>query len=521
MRWKSLLLSFFAILFISGCSSSSSGDGGSGGGKDGGEKSGGTLNIAYPTQSSTLDPHATTAEATRDAAKLIYESLLTLNKDYEVIPQLPEKYEVSDDHKTYTFFLRKGVRFHNGKEMKAEDVVASMKKWAEDAPELGEHEWAEKDDYTVELRLAKPSALVPIFLADLSRLAAIMPKEVAEAAGPTGAEEYIGTGPFQFVEWKQDEVIRFKKFEDYLPLDGEPDGLGGKKEALVDEINWYLVPDPSTRVNGLLSGQYDYAHYISYDAVEQVKNTPGFVVDIWPYGNEVLVFNKKQGLFSDLRYRQIVNTALDMEVVMSAAFAGPEYYELENSLFLKSQGDWYTDAGREHYNINDKEKAKQLLEEVGYNGEEIIILTSRDYEHHYNAAVATQQELEKIGMHVKLDVYDWPTLLDRRSDPALYDIFFTGFSTTMTPHQFTFLDSRMEWPGWTHIPEIDQLLDDIQAAENQEQAKTLYEKIQQILWEQLPVINLGQNSRVSAYSDRVKGFTVQMGPNFWNVSVGQ
>lgn len=66
------------------------------------------------------------------------------------------------------------------------------------------------------------------------------------------------------------------------------------KEALVDKINWYFVPDPSTRVNGLLSGQYDYAHYLSYDSVPQVKNTPGFKVDIWPYGNEILVFNKSQ-----------------------------------------------------------------------------------------------------------------------------------------------------------------------------------------------------------------------------------
>lgn len=480
---------------------------------------GGTLNIAYPSQPQSLDPHSTTAEATRDLAKLIYESLLTLNENYEVIPQLAESYTVSEDHKTYEFKLREGVKFHNGEEMTAEDVVASMTKWGQDAPEMGNHEWTVVDDYTVQLQLEEPSSLVPYFIADLARLAAIMPKDIAESADATGATEYVGTGPFKFVEWKQDEVAVFEKFEDYVPSSEPTSGLGGKKEALVDKINCYFVPDPSTRVNGLLSGQYDYAHYLSYDSVPQVENNPGYVVDIWPYGNEILVFNKKSGFFTDVKARQAVNYALDMDVVLSSAFAGEDFYELDNSLFLDTQVDWYTDAGKEYYNQKDEDAAKQLLEEAGYNGEEIVILTSRDYEHHYNAAVATQQELEKIGMNVKLDVYDWPTLLERRSDPELWDIFFTGWSTTMTPHQYTFFDSRAEWPGWTNNPDIDRLLDEIQAAPTKEEAKALNEELQQIMWEDLPVINLGRNARVSAYSEKVKGFTVMLGPNFWNVSI--
>jgi peptide/nickel transport system substrate-binding protein len=507
-----LFISIITLLILSACSSEES----SSSKKDG---KGGVLNIAYPSQPQSLDPHSTTAEATRDLAKLIYESLLTLNENYEVIPQLAESYEVSDDKKTYTFQLRKGVKFHNGKEMKAEDVVASMMKWGKDAPEMGNHEWVAIDDYKVELRLENPSSLVPFFIADLARFAAIMPKEVAESADATGAKKYIGTGPFEFVEWKQDEVVRFKKFKDYSPDSNAPSGLGGKKEAFVDEINWYFVPDASTRVNGLLSGQYDYAHYISYDSVPQVENASGMKVEIWPYGNEILVFNKKQGIFSNAKARQAVNYALDMDVVMSAAFAGPDYYTLDHSLFLDTQTDWYSESGKEYYNQKDIEKAKQLLKESGYNGEEVVILTSRDYEHHYNAAVATQQELEKIGMNVKLDVYDWPTLLERRSDPALYDIFFTGFSTTMTPHQYTFLDSRAQWPGWTNNKDIDRLLDEIQAAPTQEEAKALYSELQQIMWEDLPVINLGRNYRVSAYSEKVHGIKQMLGPIFWNVSI--
>ncbi|RSK36512.1 ABC transporter substrate-binding protein [Bhargavaea beijingensis] len=516
------LLLLMLVLFLAACNGDSEPEvEGSEQGSGGEVKTGGTLEVAYPTQPQTLDPHGTTAEATRDAAKVIYEGLVTINENYEVIPQLADSFEVSDDNKKVTFKLREGVLFHNGEEMTSADVVASMQKWAKSKPELGEHEWVAADDYTVELNLSNPSSLIMHFLADVGNLAAIMPKEVAESADATGAKEYIGTGPFQFVEWKQDEVIQFKKFEDYVADEDATDGLGGKKEAFVDSINWRFVPDASTRVNGLMSGQYHFAHMLSYDSIPQVEGNPQVEVDVWPYGIEGLVFNKKEGLFTDVKARQAVNYALDMEVIMSSAFTGEDYYDLDPSLFLESQVDWYTDTGKENYNQKDVDKAKQLLEESGYNGEEIVILTSRDYEHHYNAAVATQQQLEEIGMNVKLDVYDWPTLLERRNDPSAYNIFYTGFSTTFTPHQFVFLDSATEWPGWTNNPDIDRLLDEINVAASQDEAKELYAQLQQLMWEDLPIINTGTNSRVSGYSKDLSGYTNLSGPNFWNVSINQ
>ncbi|WP_234982241.1 ABC transporter substrate-binding protein [Edaphobacillus lindanitolerans] len=514
------LLVMAAVLALSACSKNDA-ESPESSGADKAVQTGGTLEVAYPTQPQSLDPHGTTAEATRDAAKVIYEGLVTINDNYEVIPQLADSFEVSEDNKKVTFKLREGVPFHNGKEMTSEDVVASMVKWSENKPELGEHEWIAVDDYTVELNMSQPSSLVMHFLADVGNLAAVMPKEVAESAEATGAKEYIGTGPFEFVEWKQDEMIKFKKFEDYAQDEDEANGLGGKKEALVDEINWRFVPDASTRVNGLISGQYQFAHMLNYDSIPQVENNPQVEVDVWPYGIEGLVFNKKEGLFKDVKARQAVNNALDMDVIMSSAFTGKDYYELDPSLFLESQTDWYTDAGKENYNPKDPEKAKQLLAEAGYNGEEVVILTSRDYEHHYNAAVATQQMLEKAGMNVKLDVYDWPTLLERRDDPSAYDIFYTGFSTSFTPHQYVFLDSGTQWPGWTEDPEIDRLLDEINAAASQEEAHDLYAQLQEEMWEYLPIINTGKNSRVSGYSKDLKGYTNLSGPNFWNVSINK
>jgi len=515
-----ILFLLLLTLLIVGCSSentSSSSDVSKGGSTT--EASGGTIKVAYPTQPQSLDPHATTAEATRDAAKLIYEALVTLDSNYEVMPQLAESYEVSEDRKTVTFKLREGIKFHNGNDMTVADVIASMEKWGTNKAELGEHTWNEIDAANVKLTLTEPSSLIMYFLADQGNIAAIMPKDIVASAGATGVEEYIGTGPFEFVDWKQDEVIHFKKFEEYQPDTDEANGLGGKKEALVDAIDWHFVADSSTRVNGLMSGQYHFSHMLSYDSIPQLENSKGSVVDVWPYGLEGLVFNKKSGVFTDVKLRQAVNYALDMEVIMSSAFTSDEFYTLESSLFLPNQTAWYTDAGKENYNQKDLEKAKKLLKETGYKGEEVVILTSRDYEHHYNAAVATQQQLEELGMKTKLDVYDWPTLLERRNDPEAYDIFYTGFSTTSTPNQFVFLDSETAWPGWTENAEIDRLLSEIKVEENPEKSLSLTAELHSVMWEDLPIINTGHNSRVSGHSEKIEGYKTMLGPIFWNVSL--
>src|SRR5690625_3343579 len=223
---------------------------------------GGTLNIALDAPPPTLDWPSNPATATRDTAKHIFETLLTTTESFEVEPMLAESVE-TDDNKTYTFKLREGVKFHNGKEMTADDVVASMERWLEQSTITGnifiDATWTAEDDYTVVLELNEPSSLTLDTLASAKQAAAIMPKEIVEAAGEQGPEEYIGTGPFQFDEWKQDQYLKFTKFEDYQPREEEADGLSGKREALVDEIIFHMVPDTSTRIAGLQTGEYDIA----------------------------------------------------------------------------------------------------------------------------------------------------------------------------------------------------------------------------------------------------------------------
>ena len=191
------------------------------------------LNIAYSAQPPTLDPHFTTAVATSDIMRGVFETLVTVDADYNFQPMLADTYEISEDGKSITFQLREGVLFHNGKEMKAEDVVASMERWRDisnRADAFRESTFEAQDEYTVVMTLPDPiSTTLSVLTWMVGSYAAIMPKEAIEGATDTGVEEYIGTGPFQFEEWKQDAYVKLSKFDDYQPRSEEdPRGAVGR-----------------------------------------------------------------------------------------------------------------------------------------------------------------------------------------------------------------------------------------------------------------------------------------------------
>src|SRR5699024_3932503 len=137
---------------------------------------------------------------------------------------------------------------------------------------------------------------------------------------------------------------------------------------------------------------------------------------------------------------------------------------------------------------------------------------------YYNAAVAVQEQLSQIGMNVILDEYDWATFLDKRSDPEMYDIFHTGFTFKTVPeHQF-FTPS---YDGFTDDPDFIELMDKIKVEESQEGAKALYENLQQLMWERLPIINVGHHSMLHGLSESVEGYRELQGPIYWGVSLDE
>jgi peptide/nickel transport system substrate-binding protein len=532
-KWLTKSLFFIlALMIISACSAKeSTNDATNNSTNDSSQKeerqevSGGTLDFAFNAQPPTLDPTKTTATATRDITRNIFEQLVTFDSNFQVKPMLAESYEVNEEENTITFKLREGVKFHNGKEMKAEDVIASMEKWAKQASQpkafLKGITFKADGDYTVIAQLEDIGYIDLFIFADITQIAAIMPKEAVESATENGLTEYIGTGPYKFVEWKQDQYIHLEKFDEYQARSEESNGFAGKKSASVDEIFLHFVTDPSTRVAGLQTGEYDIANFIPYDSAEMLEADPNVENNIHEASFGGLVFNKKQGLFTDIKMRQAVAAALNLEDMMYAAYGDEKFFGLGHALVRKEQTAWYTDAGKEQYDQRDLDKARKLLKEAGYNGEEIRILTSREYDDYYTFAVVAQQQLKEIGMNIKLEVYDWATLLEKRADPSAYEIFTTGWAIRPTPIQYPFMSSKSEWPGWTASDKIDSLMAQIQQAGSQEEALELTAELQEEFWNYLPIVKPGNSVEIISHSSGLSGYDYLVGPILWNISINE
>ncbi len=509
------LLSVVLIFGLVGCSANTEGAG----------NGANVLEVGFNVQPETLDPHLSNTSATNDIARHIFEHLVAFDENNEVAPLLAESYEEAEDGKSITFHLRKGVKFHNGKEMTADDVVASMERWRSLSGKaiafLSDSEFVKEDEYTVVLKMDKPMTIAKYIVAMSMTFAAIMPDEVIEESKEgTTVNEFIGTGPFEFVEWKQDQHVKLVKFEDYQSPSGETSGLVGKREALVDELTFHFVQDPSTRTAGIQSGEYDIAMSVPNDNVEQLKKDPNVKVNVETIGSLgflTSIFNKKKGLFAEQKARQAVNLAVNKEDVMLSAYSGEDFFILNHGLVPETSKNWYSDAGIEEYNDYDPERAKQLLQEVGYNGEPIRIIATRDYEDHYNSGIVLQEQLQKIGMNVELEVYDWPTLLEKRTDENAYDIYMMSFLNPTDPTQIQYLDSRYNFPGWTDHPVFDELLDELAAAPTQEEAKEIFDAIQAESWEYLPIIKYGEYIRGQAMRKNISNFRFFHSPIFWNV----
>lgn len=518
-KFRSLIALLFIFTLI-GCSNSPVDTSGKKGASSEGEV-GGTMKIAMSAQPPTMDIHLTTSSDAIEVARNIYETLVTQDENEQATPMLAESIEKSEDGLTYTFKLRKGVKFHNGKEMTSADVVASMTRWLEKSSRakllLEGATFEASDDYTVNLKLTRAVTDVLDIMAGRGQFPAIMPAEVIESAGEDGVTEYIGTGPFKFAEWKQDQYIHLEKSTDYALSDQKASGMAGKKEVFIDDVFYYIVTDSSTRMAGVQTGEYDVALNMPFDNYDQLKNTPNLKnYATFDTGTLNLAYNKKNGIFTNPEMRKAINTGLDANAIMLASFGSEELFKLNPGYMSLSQTNWATDAGVEVYNQANVEKAKEMLKAAGYNGEEVVLYSTRDYDHQYNASVVIKEQLEKMGVKVKLDIYDWPTLVDKRNNPENWDLMIVATGYVTTPSQLLVVNPS--FPGWTDDEKITQSLEDIRMAQTKEEAKEKWAELQSYMWnDYVPHTLFGHYASIITTTEQAGNFEIfQKGPVLWN-----
>jgi peptide/nickel transport system substrate-binding protein len=481
------------------------------------------LHVAVMQESPSLDLHKnSTLIARQIGAGQIWEKLVTLNGQSEVVPELAERFEISPDGKTLTFQLRRGVPFHDGSVMGAADVVASMNRWIDSyspARELaGDSRFEEISGDVARIRFSSPAVTFPDMIAGSPQSAVITSAAACAAEDSRGfMSSYIGTGPFRLSEWKEGRYLRLEKFPAYLPYGtpGEPvDGWAGYKNPRVDEIYYHIVPQAATRLAGLLTGQFDVDYNVDNDDLPAIGGRNDIRSAVYQAGSLALIFNKQQGPCADLMFRQALNAVLDAEEIMRAVFG--EQYALGSSYMEDTQLYWNSSAGEEHYNRSDPELARDLLKKSSYAGQTIRILTSVPGTTD-RGVLALMAQLERIGVKARMEVVDWTTLLQYRNDPSRYDIYTSSFYSVPVPSLKLFFSPS--FPGWSDDPLLARLLGDFNSAQSREEARERWEVLQGYSWEYLPVVNVGHFSQTHAWRDDVEGLTVFNGLYFWNAAI--
>jgi peptide/nickel transport system substrate-binding protein len=522
---KAVLMGVSAIALtsiMSGC-------GGSGSNSSDSAKVKDLAKVAVNAQPDSYDISRTTSTLARQMMLgNVYEMLVTFDENYKAQPELAEKIDVNENATKYTYHLRKGVKFHNGTEMKADDVVASMNRWidgnsqAKKATE-GSH-FTKVDDYTVQIEMEKPSLMLNDLIAGINPAPIIVPKTAIDNADPKThmIKDYIGTGPYKVAEIKPDNYVKIEKFDEYKPYGekGKVSGWSGYKEAKTKDIEFDFVLDPSTRVSGMQSGEYDMAIRLPVDQYSIFKNNNDYKVMREDCGDMFLCYNKKEGIASNAKFRQAVNAVLNDDDILTAAVADKDFYELKSSYVQDKNNKWYADTGDKWYNQHNAEKAKELLAESGYHGEKFTILVSSSYQEFYNAAVVIKQELDGIGVATDLKVVDWATFLGTRKDDSQYDAFITGSPIVTVPNQILYISST--WDGWSADDHLQNTLQSIATSSNLDEAIGTWKDLQKYCWEEyMPASKFGDYFALDVASGKVKDVVFFEGPHMWNLTVSQ
>ncbi len=468
---------------------------------------GGTLNVGLHIPLPTLDWQSTVGHPLPQVMGHVFEGLFGNGSDLTAVPELVDSYAASEAGKVWTFKLREGVKFHNGDTLDSGDVKASLERWREVGPKgagLASLDSIDTPDTsTVVLNFNAPMGqFLLLLLGSDENKAVIMPKEIAEASTTPGKlTDVVGTGPYRFVEYQEDQFARLAKFDDYVARSDEPNYQAGKKITNLDEVIFWIVTEASTRVAGLESGEFDIitevsdseaARLAATDGVEPIKNGPGVL--------QYMMFNHKQGPTSDLNLRKAIQAMIDPAEIAAVVVSDPSF-SLTNSSIYAPESAYNTDAGYERGNL---EAAKGYLEAAGYNGEPISIQVIATNNTQNRVAVALVEQAKRVGINLEIKSYDLATWVAKRRDPDALNIYTSAgywVDPSLWHPEFngTFPSPEVGFVS----PETEEIFAGLAAATTFEERKALGEDLQMAFYDQVAMLNLGYIYRLVAKSDKV------------------
>lgn len=489
------------------------------------------LNVCWEGSPENLSPHLSESGTTLNALNFVFGRLVEFTPGTTKLePGLAESWDVSDDGKSFTFHLRKGVKFQSNKvftptrEFNADDVLATFNRmWKEEDPyhkvSGGQYEYfgdmgmpdllksIEKiDDYTVKFTLNDADAT---FLADLGMdFAGIDSKEYMDAMMKAGTPEVvdtmpIGTGPYAFVEYQKDAVIRYKGHEGYW---------GGKPPF--DTVNAVISTESSVRKSKLEAGECDIMAFPSAPDVEALKKNPNVEVIQQSGLNALYLYmNVTKAPYDNVKVRHAINMAIDKKAIVKNIYLGQG---IPSKLPIPPTMQAYDDSIKDY--PYDPAAAKKLLEEAGVKEGTEVDLWAQPVQRPYNPdgkkmAELMQADLAKVGLKAKIVTYEWGEYRKRvrAGEHGMAQLGWTGDNGTEDNFLNVLFSCRSAREGGNNYSkwcdaEFSKLLDQAKYTADPKKRNVIYAKALRIFHEQAPVVDIAHSVVSWPVSKKVKNF---------------
>ncbi len=461
-----------------------------------------TLTVAFGSDPPTLDPHSSSSSPSVNALNPIYETLVRYDENGEITPLLAESWKQIDEL-SMEFKLRKGVKFHNGEEMKARDVLYSMKRAT--GPDgvkvsyimqaIDSEKCEAVDDYTVIIRTHEPFA--PL-LGYLPYVGAVV---VSEKEFTTDSEKAalnpVGTGPFKFVEWKKNDRVTYVRNDEYW----------GEKAAYKNLVIRTIV-EANSRVIELEAGGVDIAYQIPANDVKRLEDNPDTKIE--RNGSTIFEFfgmNTSKEPFNNVEFRRAIDLAIDEESIVSSVYRGNATYTPGP---VTPNMKYYDDSDTKcKYN---PEEAKKILKEIGIAEGATYEVKLSENKERIDSATIIQSMLKEVGINLEIKVLEAGTFWDAL-EQGDSQFFISGWGAVGFPEPdnniFGPLHS-IQIPANNYCyysnPELDELLNASRTTPDSPEREKIVKDVQKLIREEVPYITYANPQQVAGMRSSVMGF---------------
>ncbi|CAN1559271.1 DdpA ABC-type dipeptide transport system, periplasmic component [Rhabdaerophilaceae bacterium] len=484
-----------------------------------------------------LDPIVTTVGIVQRHATMVYDTLFGRDENQNPQPQMAQAFSTSPDGLVWSFTLRDGLAFHDGSPVTADDVVASLKRWAArdangrqmiartvslEAKDAKTLVWTLNKPYGLMLQaLSKPSGVVPV----------VMPKRLAETDPNKPVTEAIGSGPFEFVreEWVPGSKVVYRRNAKYQPRSEPASGTAGGKVVKVDRVEWINIRDAQSAILALQNGEVDYVEAPGTDFLPILKNAGMKIVRTDNLGSQGMIrMNHLHPPFDKLAARQALLHLVNQQTYLQTMFSDPDLYR-DCGAFFVCGAPLESNVGVSAEFGKSKEKARALMKEAGYNGETIIILHPTDVQTMNLSTLALAEDLKAIGVKVELQAMDFAAMAGRRANRAApgqggWHIGLTFWPGLLVSDPVGNVPMQAScdkaWPGWPCDPAHQALIDRFADVPDLAGRKALADEIQKSAYEKVvPYVPFGQWFAPVAHSPRLSGVIGMPGTMvLWNIA---